>query len=517
MFNRTIDSRQSWKIGSRTAGAALLLTVVSASPVAAQDGPSELTLQEAVALAEFNNPTFLSRQNDVGAAAWGLRSAYGAFLPTASASGNISYTAPGVQSIGVFTSSELGGSSSDIYFSRYSLNLGYSLSPSTFFNVSSAKAQHRAAQANFDAERFNLESAVTTQYFVALRARDAVAVAAAQAERSRENWEIASGRVEAGAAVSTEGKQAEVEMGRSDVALLQAEHLLRTEKLRLAEQLGIELSPDVVLASEFDVFDPTWSGDELLQMALDAHPQLNALVAQERAAGAQVRQAQSAYLPTINASAGWSGFARQQGDEQLLIDRTRNSFENARESCEEQNDLFSRLADPLPPNDCSGLVLTEEGEQLLLESNDVFPFNFTKSPFNASLTINVPIFQGFNRQQRVAQASQAHEDARHNRRAQELRIRTNVTSAYDNLETSLQIVAIEERNLEVATQQLELARERYRLGAANYLELLDAQNSLATAERDHLNAVYNFHGAIIGLEAAAGIRLRETEGNEEGN
>ncbi len=60
----------------------------------------------------------------------------------------------------------------------------------------------------------------------------------------------------------------------------------------------------------------------------------------------------------------------------------------------------------------------------------------------------------------------------------------------------------------MANEQLELAQERYRFGASSFLELLEAQSSVAEAERDFLNARYRFHGALWALEAAVGERLR---------
>ncbi|MFC1791462.1 TolC family protein [Gemmatimonadota bacterium] len=78
--------------------------------------------------------------------------------------------------------------------------------------------------------------------------------------------------------------------------------------------------------------------------------------------------------------------------------------------------------------------------------------------------------------------------------------------------TASQVVGIESRNREVAEEQLTLAQERYRMGAASFLELLEAQSSMATAERDFLNARYRFHGAIWALEAAVGERLRPGAG-----
>jgi outer membrane protein len=78
--------------------------------------------------------------------------------------------------------------------------------------------------------------------------------------------------------------------------------------------------------------------------------------------------------------------------------------------------------------------------------------------------------------------------------------------------TAVDVVEIEEGNREVAAEQLDLAQERYGLGAATFLELLEAQSSVAAAERDFLNARYRFHGALWALEAAVGERLRPEAG-----
>jgi len=168
------------------------------------------------------------------------------------------------------------------------------------------------------------------------------------------------------------------------------------------------------------------------------------------------------------------------------------------------------LSHPLDgfPRDCSGFVLTPENEARILANNDVFPFDFRREPFSLYLQVSLPVFQGFTRQRQVAEARNAATDARHNRRAEELRVRTAVTRAHDELLTALQVVEIEGRNREVAGEQLVLAQERYRMGAASFMELLEAQSSAAAAERDYLNAKYRFHGAIWALEAEVGERLR---------
>ncbi len=91
-------------------------------------------------------------------------------------------------------------------------------------------------------------------------------------------------------------------------------------------------------------------------------------------------------------------------------------------------------------------------------------------------------------------------------------------AAYGALVTAYRRVTIEERNREAADEQLRLARERYRLGAASFLELSDAETIKAQADREHLAALYGFHEALAGLERATGQRLRDEppdDGREE--
>ena len=94
------------------------------------------------------------------------------------------------------------------------------------------------------------------------------------------------------------------------------------------------------------------------------------------------------------------------------------------------------------------------------------------------------------------------------RRAEELRIRTEVTNAFDNVESAYLVVQAEQRNRELATTRRDLEQRRYALGASDILLLLDAQTSLSVAEQSYLSAVYDFHFNLIALEAAVGQPLR---------
>jgi outer membrane protein len=490
--------------------AALLLLGAAVGPGRAQEIRGTLTLDQAIELARRGNPAYLRTANDQGPADWRVRESYGDFLPSLTSNISGQYLAPGSPSFGIFDAGDLGLDVTDYYFSGYGISATYALQGSALFGLASARADRSATEARVRSADYVLESDVTAQYLAALRARDGVEVATRQHARARVNHELAAARTEVGAVAATDAKQAEVEMGRAQVALLEAESLLRTEKLRLLERIGARAADAFDLESGFEIFQPTWEREDLVARALDKHPQLRAYRAQEGARKATLRQAWSGYLPSLLFSANWSGRARQIGDETYLLNQARSSVESQKASCLRWNQVSAGLPSPLPgyPADCSAYSLTPAQEASILANNDVFPFDFRREPLSLYVQVSFPVFQGFTRQRQVAEARAAAEDAELDRRAEELRIQTAVTQAYDELLTAVAVVGIETRNREVAEEQLTLAQERYRLGAGAFLELLEAQSSMSAAERDFLNARYRFHGATWSLEAAVGERLR---------
>jgi outer membrane protein TolC len=495
--------------------AALAIGTGTISGVAQQDSPlvdGGLSLGDALAVARQNNPLYLQTVNDGARADWAVREAWGQLVPSARASASLAYEGAGTQTFGSLVSE----GSTDFRRSSYALSMNYELSAETVARIQGSNAGQDATYARIRAAEFLLESSVTRQYLAALRARDGVRVAERQLERARQNHEITSARVEAGVALPTDRKQTEVDLGRAEITILRAQSNLRAEKLRLAEQLGVDLGAEFELSSSFQVFDPEVSRDVLVESALESHPNLRALRASESARDADVWTARSQYFPSLNVFAQWAGFTRQAMNEDYLVATAESRANSAMGQCNLWNDVSRGLSSPLEgfPMDCSPYQWTPEAEAQVLAANDVWPWDFTRQPLYVQAQISIPVFQGFTRQRQVEEAHAAAEDAFEARRAEELRVRTSVNTAFDSLSTSFQVVEIEEGNLQVAQEQLELARQRYQLGAAPYLELLQAEESLATAERDYLNALYDFHDNLSSLEYAVGARLLRDVGTD---
>ena len=483
-------------------------------PLSAQDVPATLSLDDAIRIARQNAPDYLSATARSASADWAVREAYGALLPGASLNTSFSWQGAGTQRFGIFNASDFGlATSTSYYSSSYSVGLSYRLSGSALLAPGREKASRRATEEQIVASGRTLEANVTLAYIGVRRAMDGVELARQELERADENLKLAQARVTVGAAIPLDAKQAEVDRGRAEVGLLQAENLVLTERLRLSETMGLHLDPTVELTTAFEVFDFPWDLPTLLSLASEANPDIRSARATETAARVSVRMARTAYLPSLSMQAGFSGFTRQAGNETYLIQQAQSQLAGQRTSCELFNSISSGLSQPLPgrPADCSGYVLTPDQEAQIRQGNNVFPFDFSREPLSLSLTLSLPVFQGFSRERQIEDARVQQKSAAYQLRSRELSTRTAVETNYLNVATARQTIDLETRNRDLADEQLRLARERYRVGSATFLELQDAATVKARADRAYLYAVYSFFDNFTSLEAAVGRTLRNGE------
>ena len=221
-----------------------------------------------------------------------------------------------------------------------------------------------------------------------------------------------------------------------------------------------------------------------------------------------MRMARSSYLPSLSLRAGMSGFTRQASSSDFLVESARRSAMGQMQQCEALNEIFIRLANPLPTADCGGFGLTPEVESQIRTANEVFPFDFEASPPSFGLTVSLPIFQGFSRSQQVEVARVQRDDLRHQIREQELRLSGDIAAGLAAVRMAYEGAVIEARNQEVAAEQLRLASEQYRLGLVSFLQLVEAETVKAQADRSQLGAVFTYHDNLASLEATIGAPLR---------
>ncbi len=123
---------------------------------------------------------------------------------------------------------------------------------------------------------------------------------------------------------------------------------------------------------------------------------------------------------------------------------------------------------------------------------------------NYGLTLGMDIFDGFNRRREKTNALIEIENRMYRFQEVEQDIKAELLTVYYAYENNLRLVKMEEENLDVARENLDIALERYRLGALSGLELREVQKSLLDAEERLISVKFQTKLAEISLLQMAG-------------
>ncbi|AXS80430.1 TolC family protein [Dechloromonas sp. HYN0024] len=311
-------------------------------------------------------------------------------------------------------------------------------------NVDNAQQLLAAAAASQDAMVQTLFLAALQGYYAALAAQAAV-VSTSEAERSaRESYQAADARYGVGVATPADRLQAQTAFSQATLNRIRAEGEARNALGALANALGFAAHQTVVLAEL-----PVLSGELAFQKEIDA------LIAEAQARRPDLRAAE-AQLKAAEASVD---IARTQGRPSISL-----------------------AAGPTWQNTAG--VVTQGG--------------------SIGLTLNVPIFAGFDTTYRVRSAA-AQVDVR---AAQRDRIRNQVAldvwRAYQSLTTATQSLKTTADLVASAEQSERVALGRYKAGVGTVLDLLSAQSALASARLQRIQAQLDWNVYRATLAQAMG-------------
>ena len=479
-----------------------LAALALVAQTALAQAPTALTVDEAIALARRNNPLFQQTINARRTADIQVRSAYASLLPSVSANLSGRYQQTGQQ----FVSGIQLANNSDVVQSSYGLNVNYTLNSAVLFAPKLFSANRAAAEADVTGMSELLRSGITQRYIQVLQQQARAALQDSLLQTTQGQLELAKARQSVGAGTILDVRRAEVALGTAEVAALNAHNNAEVEMLRFFEQLGVPQPPNVVLTTRFDIIPVDFRLDSLQELARLSNPGLLALRSREKAAGAGVQLRQGQYAPTLNLSTGWGGNSYEYTNPEFLVNRAQSSTLAAAASCATTDSI--RRGAGLTGVNCSGITFTPEMAAKIRADNNTFPFRFTRSPFAFSAFLSMPIFDNLNREQNLQEAIITRDNAKFTVRARELALTADVAQAYLNLKTAIKTTQMQEINAAKAREELSFAEERYRVGAATFLDVTTSRGTFEQAQIDRLNAIYDYHRAYAALENAVGRPLR---------
>jgi outer membrane protein len=144
------------------------------------------------------------------------------------------------------------------------------------------------------------------------------------------------------------------------------------------------------------------------------------------------------------------------------------------------------------------------------ETQNFFEPNYKK--WSLSVTLKVPVFDGWRTAGRVAQARAERARIDQDRVALETLIDLEAKQAVDRLRVASSVYHAAELNVTQARKALDMTEANYRLGAATTLDVLDAQAAFTQAEFSRLQALHEHANARAGLRYVMGQDPLEDRG-----
>jgi len=120
------------------------------------------------------------------------------------------------------------------------------------------------------------------------------------------------------------------------------------------------------------------------------------------------------------------------------------------------------------------------------------------------LTLGMDLYDGFERRREKSNARINIENQKYQYQEIEQEVKGDLITFYYAYENNLRLLKLEQQNLEVATENLGIAMERYKLGNLSGIDLREVQKSLLDAEERLISAQYVTKLAEISLLLISG-------------
>jgi adhesin transport system outer membrane protein len=130
--------------------------------------------------------------------------------------------------------------------------------------------------------------------------------------------------------------------------------------------------------------------------------------------------------------------------------------------------------------------------------------NQTTNGLNYGLTLGINIFDGLNQRRSLRNSSLTIKNTELKYLEIEQSVKADLITIYSAYSNYLRLISLEQQNLQTATENLDIAMERYKLGNLSGIDLREVQKSLLDAKESLLSVEYQTKLAEISLLLISG-------------
>lgn len=340
--------------------------------------------------------------------------------------------------------------SPNIYDSRVVLQYPLSSGGRIEAQLAMAEANLKGAEATFERIKQEITFGVRQAYFSLLLAQGMVDSAGRSVAQAAESLRVARARVAAGVSPRFDEVQADVALATARQAQVRARNGVAQASQALAALLNLPIDTPLAPKDSFASAPIQTPLDRLIAQALLTRPELRELQARQAAAQAGIQLAESGGRLAL----GLSGVVS-----------------------------YSNTSGFIPGTDLSSL-------------------------WSVTLAATWNVADGGLTKERINEAKLRLEQVNAAEAQQRQAIELDVRSAFLNLQSAREELAVADALLAQAAEALRLANVRFAAGVGTSLEVLSAQASISQAEAARAQSQYSYSVARAALERAVGAEVQ---------
>ena len=329
-----------------------------------------------------------------------------------------------------------------IFSAGPSLN-GPILDLTLFRRYQASRHTANASQSDSRSTREQVILLVVSQYIGTLRSMADVQASQSRVELAQALYDQAADLQKEGVGTGIDTLRANVELQNEKQRLLEAEAARETSLFGLSRLLNLEPRQQIDLGDSLSFFDtPQPDIETSIEEGLSARPEWKSLQEQMRAAESQRRAASSQRLPTLHFDGNWA--------------------------------------------------------QLGTDPSTVIP------TYTYAGTVSVPLFTGGRIRAETVRADLDLQKLQQQQADLRNSIALDVKTALINLDSARSQVSVANLGVQLSKEEVDQARDRFKAGVANNIEVIQAQDSLARANDNQIAALYRFNQARADLARSIG-------------
>jgi outer membrane protein len=284
---------------------------------------------------------------------------------------------------------------------------------------------------------------VVSQYIGTLRSIADVQASQSRVDLAQALYDQAADLQKEGVGTGIDTLRANVELQNENQRLLEAQASRDTSLFGLSRLLNLDPRQNIELGDSLSFFDtPQPDVEASIEEGLAARPEWKALQEQLRAAENEKKAASSERLPSVRFSGNWT--------------------------------------------------------QVGTEPSSVIP------TYTYAGTVSVPLFTGGRIRAETVRADLDVQKLQQQQADLRNQIALDVKTALINLDSARSQVKVANLGVQLSKEEVNQARDRFKAGVANNIEVIQAQDSLARANDNQIAALYRFNQARADLARAIG-------------